>query len=266
MTVAAIETGKLDIGRVIQGTFGVIGRNFVTFSAMGLLFYGLPLMAFSIVQQSLGVTTPTFNLQTILWSITGGLVMIVTSAILQGALIHATVQDMNGAKPALGESLATGLRAFLPLLGVSILFGLSAGLGFMLLIVPGIMIVCAWAVAVPALIADRTGVSGAFGRSATLTRGNRWRIFGLALITYVVAIVMSLVLLQLSGINAFAQPDAASIQAAQAGALSPVALILNLVTNVLTSVISSTGIAVLYVELRRNHEGGGAKWLSEIFS
>ena len=153
--------------------------------------------------------------------------------------------------------------AFLPLLGVSILFGLGAALGFMLLIVPGIMIVCAWAVAVPALIADRTGVTGAFGRSATLTRGNRWRIFGLALITYVVVLVMSLVLLQLSGINAFAQPDAASIQAA---ALTPVALILNLVTNVLTSVISSTGIAVLYVELRRNHEGGGAKWLSEIFS
>ena len=32
MTDATVPAGKLDIGRVIQETFGVIGRNFVTFA------------------------------------------------------------------------------------------------------------------------------------------------------------------------------------------------------------------------------------------
>ena len=42
MSIAAVERGKLDIGRVIQGTFQVLGRNFATFSVLGLVFYGLP--------------------------------------------------------------------------------------------------------------------------------------------------------------------------------------------------------------------------------
>ena len=41
MSIAAVERGKLDIGRVIQGTFQVLGRNFATFSVLGLVFYGL---------------------------------------------------------------------------------------------------------------------------------------------------------------------------------------------------------------------------------
>jgi len=247
---------------VIQGTFQVLGRNFATFSVLGLVFYGLPMAAFSIAQRALGVATSSFSLTTVLWAIAGGLMIVITSAILQGALIHATVQDMNGAKPTIGGSIATGLRAFLPLIGVSILFGLGAGLGFLLLFVPGVMIVCAWAVAVPALIADRTGVQGALRRSADLTRGNRWRIFGLLVLAYVVALIISLILVQVSGLNVFTR-DPAQIQAA---ALSPMTLALNLVTNVLTSVISSTGVAVLYVELRHLRDGGGPQWLAEIFS
>lgn len=262
MSIAAVERGKLDIGKVIQGTFQVLGRNFVTFSVLGLVFYGVPMLAFSLVQRALGGAVPSFTLATVIWSIFGVFVIVVASAVLQGALIHATVQDMNGTRPTVGGSIATGLRAFLPLIGVSIGFSVIAGIGFLLLIVPGLMIACAWAVAVPALIADRTGVDGAFRRSADLTRGNRWRVFGLGAIAYVAALLIGLVFLQISGINAFA-PDPTR---AQAAALSPLMLGLNLVTNVLTSVISSTGIAVLYVELRRLRDGGGTQWLAEIFS
>jgi hypothetical protein len=40
----------------------------------------------------------------------------------------------------------------------------------------------------------------------------------------------------------------------------------NVVSNTLSALISSTGVAVLYIELRRLREGAGPQWLAEIFS
>mgnify|MGYP000579528846 CR=1 FL=1 len=45
--------------------------------------------------------------------------------------------------------------------GVAAAYGLAIVFGLVFLIVPGIMMACAWCVAVPALVADRSGVFGA---------------------------------------------------------------------------------------------------------
>ncbi|MGA0606527.1 hypothetical protein ACO2Q0_11045 [Phenylobacterium sp. VNQ135] len=266
MTAASVETGKIDIGRVIGDTFKVLGRNFVTFFVLSLVLTGLPTGVFTALQGALyqpaeGVT---FDPDMILWSMLGGLVTLATTGILQGSLIYATVQDMNGAKPSIGESLATGLRNFLPLIVVSILAALGMVLGFMLLIVPGVMLLVAWSVVLPALIADRTGIFGAFGRSAELTRGNRWRIFGLLLITWIAAMLFGLIFGAIAGVNLLtAGTDADAIQRA---AFSPLNIAINVLSQTLTYMVTSTGIAVLYVELRKARDGLGPQWLSEIFS
>ena len=49
-------------------------------------------------------------------------------------------------------------------------------------------------------------------------------------------------------------------------ARSPVQVIGNLISNTLSALVTSTGVAVLYVELRRIREGAGPQWLAEIFS
>ena len=156
MATDTVSTGKLDIGRVISQTFGVIGRNFVTFFLVPLVSGGLPTAIIAYVQGSAVSTAAaagSFNPGTVLYAVLGVLVAVITTSILQGALIYGTVQDLNGRRPAIGDGLGTGLRAFLPLLGLSILFSLAVGGGMILLLVPGIMMACAWCVAVPALIA-----------------------------------------------------------------------------------------------------------------
>lgn len=264
MTVSAVETGKIDIGRVIGETFKVLGRNFTTFFVLSLVLVGLPTGVYAFVQGLLiGPDAGTFNADLILWGVLGALVTVVTAAILQGSLIYATVQDMNGAKPSIGESLATGLRAFLPIIAVSILFGLAVALGFLLLIVPGVMLIVAWIVAVPALVADRTGIMGAFGRSRDLTRGNRWRVFGLLIIAWIATVVFSLVLGAVTGVSVLAAAsDGDSIQRA---AFSPLNIGITVLSQTITYMVTSTGVAVLYVELRRAREGLGPQWLAEIF-
>lgn len=268
-TTAIAEPGKLDIGRVISGTFSVIGRNIVAFTVLSLVLAGIPTALIAFIQvnalrDDTGAISAAGMFTGDYWTAAsmGGLASLIFSAILQGTLIYATVQDLNGQRPSIGDCLATGLRNFLPLLGVTILFILALIFGFVLLIVPGIMIACAWCVAVPSLVADRTGVFGAFSRAAELTRGNRWRIFALGLVIWILLVVIGLVFNAITGIALFGQDAISTME----HALSPLALALTVVRGTIGAVISATIVAVLYVELRRLREGGGPQWLSEIFS
>ena len=262
--------GKLDIGQVISGAFQVIGRNIVTFSVLGFVLAGLPTGVITFLQgqwlRGVDFTSGNFVFSTAYWSNLGfgGLVAIITTAILQGALIYATVQDMNGQKASVGDALATGLRNFLPLLIVSILFGLAIAAGMIFLIVPGIMIACAWCVAAPALVADRTGIFGAFSRAAELTRGNRWRIFGLAVLLWIILVVLGTVFGAISAAAMFSTPGA--LQNPIAAATSPLNILAQVIQQTVSAVIGASLVAVLYVELRRLREGAGPQWLGEIFS
>lgn len=268
--VAQSGGGKLDMGQVIGGTFQVIGRNFVVFSLLSLILAGLPAGVIAFVQTQLllnsGFGTGNFAFNSSFFTNIGFgvLGLAITSAILQGALIYATVQDLNGQKPQVGDALASGLRNFLPLIIVSILFFFAWMFGLFLLIVPGVMIACAWCVALPALVADRTGIFGAFSRSAELTRNNRWRIFGLFVLLVIIYWVISMVFGAINMAAVFSTPGA--LQNPLAAATNPVALVVQVLQTTATSVIGSSLIAVLYVELRRLREGAAPQWLAEIFS
>jgi len=252
MTAIAVQPAKLDIGGVIRNTFEVLGRNLPAFLGAAVLLVGVPgaissawfagtVHAGQIFSPALGVT---------------GLVGVVTSAILQAALIYGTVQDRTGGRASIGDCLSSGLRSFFPLIVVSILFGVALVAGFVLLIVPGVMMACAWIVAVPALVAERTGVLGAFGRSAELTRGNRWRIFGLFVLWLLAVWAVQAVATLIGGVGLW-----------QGGGLvTPLSLGLNVVVSTLMNLLGATGAAVLYVELRAAREGAGPEWLADIFS
>ena len=270
MTDAVVERGKIDLGRVISETFRVIGRNIAVFSILGLLLCGLPqaIVAYfqaSVVRAQLaGISTGQFEFGAGAFTglAYGGLATLITTAILQGALIYATVQDLNGQKPSIGDALAQGLRNFLPLIGLSILLAIAIVCGLVLLVVPGIMLLCAWCVAAPSLVADRTGVFGAFGRSAELTRGNRWSIFGLLVIVWVISVVLDAITNAILGISAF---GADPLNAAER-MLSPLGLALAVIRATIAAVVVSAATSVLYIELRRAREGLGPEWLRDIFA
>jgi len=257
MTDASSEPGKIDIGQVIRGTFAVLGRNLGTFFTLALILVGAPaglLGLFLPPPENPLAFGPGYFLTT--------LAILITSAVLQGALIYGAVQDMNGARPGISDTLATGLRNFLPIVAVSIVFGLAVAFGLILLIVPGLMIATAWCVAVPSLVAERLSIGDAFGRSAELTRGNRWRIFALFLILWVVTMLISLIAGAIAGAGlAFGDPAAMARLNA-----NPVFMAVNAVITAVSALFQATGLAVLYVELRKAKEGAGPGWLSEIFA
>ncbi len=256
MSLDATVPGRLDIARVFQRTFEVLGRNFTTFFILALIMVGLPAVLTGLLQFR-GLTEgglPSFNPGVGLSAI----VSVVTNSILQGALIYGTVRDLNGERPAVADSLSTGLRAFLPLIGLSILMGLGLALGFVLLVVPGVILACIWCVAVPSLVAENRGVFDSFQRSAELTRGNRMMIFALFVIYLVVFLMVSAIVGMLTGISGMITGALLSF--------NPFAVLASALVSTVAGVVGSTGVAVLYVELRQAREGAGPEWLREIFS
>ena len=253
MTAAIDEAyGPLDIGRVIQSMFQVLGRNFVTFLVLAMILSGIPAVLVGLMQMNFLTRGELFSWQ----SFVGGIVSGLAGLILEGTVIYGTVTDLNGRRASLADCLSVGLRSFLPLLAIAILLGVAVAFGALLLIVPGVMLAVAWCVAVPSYVVEQTGIFGAFARSAELTRGNRWRIFGLFIIYFVATIILEVVLGVFSGAASLASGEGMSF--AQAVILGPL-------FRVAAALLGATATAALYVELRRVRDGVGADSLAAIF-
>lgn len=110
------------------------------------------------------------------------LLRLVVQALFDGFVIATAFADMRGEPPNVPAALRAALRALVPLILLELLGILAITLGFLLLVVPGLMLSCAWVVARPAYMAEEPGLFGAFGRSRRLTAGHRWTLFGLGVL------------------------------------------------------------------------------------
>jgi hypothetical protein len=81
----------------------------------------------------------------------------------------------------LGGVLAKVPGALLPLFVVGFLQAVAVAVGLVLLLVPGFLAATFLAVVGPVVVAEDSGIRGAFRRSARLVRGNAWRVFAVVL-------------------------------------------------------------------------------------
>lgn len=257
---STVRDESFDMGRVVSRTFGAIGRNWVSFFTLAV-FTVVPQI---LVSASLGVGVVArgkpIDLAHIghFYGMTGiaYLAALVLGSILQAALVHGTVSDLNGKKASFGDCLQTGLRTCLPVIGLSFLFGIALVFGFVLLIVPGVLMFLAWAVIVPVLVVENTGVFGAFGRSSELTKDHRWAIFGLAVVVCLITMILGFAVRPFQ--SALAQPGGGML------AMSPL-LAINGIVSVITTTIVAVGTASVYYELRSIKEGIGPEQLAAVF-
>lgn len=250
-----------DIGDVVNRTFGAISRNFVTFFLLSAVLVGVPTLTIGFVQLGVSVGDGSAFLTLL------GLAFIVNLAaayVLQGALIHGAVVDFNGKKASFGDCLSTGLKHMLPLIAIAILMWLGIMLGMLLLIVPGVILSLMWIVAIPARVIENVGIFQAFGRSRDLTRNNRWKILGLFVMYMIIATVISMIVMIPAGVFAPAAPPSEA-DPFGLGQTSVAYVLFNVISNVLSAVVSATGVSAIYYELRKSKEGVGAEALAKVF-
>ncbi|HSI80849.1 MAG TPA: YciC family protein [Solirubrobacterales bacterium] len=123
----------------------------------------------------------------------------------------------------------------------SVLRSIAIAIGFVLLIIPGLILLTVWAVTAPAIVVERRGAVEAFGRSWELVRGQSWQVFGVLVVVFLLVIVVS-----------------ATLAAIGAAIGTAGAVIAAVVANVLVAPAFALASAVMFFDL-----GGGSVAASE---
>ncbi len=121
-------------------------------------------------------------------------VSLAVGTLYQGMVVELVKDIQDGRRDSsVGNLMRSVLPVLGPLIGAGILAGLGIGAGFVLLIVPGLILLTIWAVIAPAIVVERRGVFDAFGRSRQLVKGQGWPVFGTVVIAYLIAFVAEIV-------------------------------------------------------------------------
>jgi hypothetical protein len=172
----------------------------------------------------------------------GWIVSVVAAFLVQAALVKA-VQDVRDGRVDL--NLGETVSAALPFLGTviiaSILAGIGIAIGFVLIIVPGLILLTFWSLIVPSIVVGGEGVFSSFSKSWRTVRGYAWHVFGTYVLVFLILIVFDIVI----GLILLFLPGAArnAISSIVSGTLvAPfLALVVTLVYYRLTAAHGATG-------------------------
>jgi hypothetical protein len=253
---SGIEPGSSSgfmIGDVLGRTFSILGRNFVPFTVLSGIAT-LPQLFFLLsVPTGQAAVTVRPNPTAIFLPLVVGFVL---RLLTQAVIVHAAFQDMRGRPVSVGESLRIAFSRFLPILGVIIVVGLGVFAASLALIVPGVILALMWYLALPACVVERTGVTESLGRSAELTKGHRWKLFGLILLVLIGGLIVAGVIGGVIG----------GVLGATGAGVSHVAVsLIQYVIQALIAVFNAILVIVLYRDLRVAKEGIGTEQIAAVF-
>jgi hypothetical protein len=113
---------------------------------------------------------------------------LVGGLLVQGALVEVVRDVHEGRRPERSRVYFDRTRGRLgTLLGASLLYGIVVVIGFLLLVVPGLIAVARFSLIVPLVMIEGRGVRDAFARSAELVRGNTGSVLVVVLVANVIA-------------------------------------------------------------------------------
>ncbi|HEY1359712.1 MAG TPA: hypothetical protein VGF21_15525, partial [Thermoleophilaceae bacterium] len=157
--------------------------------------------------------------------------------LFQGMVVEAARDIIDGRRDHDVGSLVSAAAPFiLPLAGAGILAAIGIGIGFILLIVPGLFLLTIWAVIAPVIVLERSGAMASFGRSQQLVKGYFWPVFLVLLCLFIIQAILSGVL------NALVHAIVSNIVGYVIG---------DLISRALIGPLSALAAAVLYFELKR---------------
>jgi hypothetical protein len=135
------------------------------------------------------------SLAGVVGAILGAILGFAATYVVQASLIKA-VQDVRDGRVDLdlSQTVQAASPYILPVIGASILAGIGVTIGFILLIVPGFVLLTFWCLIVPFIVLGGSGVFASFGNSWRTVRGYAWRVFGTYVLVFLILIAFSIVL------------------------------------------------------------------------
>ncbi|AOG00461.1 MULTISPECIES: hypothetical protein [Blastomonas] len=246
----ASQPADFSISNVFSNTFGVIARNAPLFLGLSLIIVGVPQLLIGLVlaPETADPLALMSSPGAIFSSVIGYIVFLFLSIVLQASLIVASANDLAGKPVNFGECVNRAIAKLFPLIGLGIVVAIGVSIGFMFLIIPGIILYLMWMIAVPVMMVENLGVFESLSRSSALTKGSRWKLLGLIIVFIVFSMIIAIPI----------------------GVISLISESLSLVSSALLSTVSAAvgaaGIAAVYIELRGSKEGTSSDQLASVFA
>ncbi len=188
------------VGAVLGRGLNILAKNLVPFGLLSMILMSPPyllVLAFGMDYSAAGPNLVVATVAIIL-------IVILLYFLLSGALIYGSIRELRGSRASLGECVRWGLSMLFPVVSTAFVTSMGAFIGPVLIGVVGMAVIAnPWIVAPPAIIlgfvlftrwwvavavavVEHPGVIKSLRRSAKLTSGYRWRVFGI-LITVILA-------------------------------------------------------------------------------
>jgi hypothetical protein len=214
---------SIDIGSVISRVFKIYAdQASVLLPAAAAVFVVIGVISALLVVIAPALAILAFVVILVGTTLYTGMVVELVADVQDGRRDATVGQLINAAKPVIGQLILVGIVA-----GIGIL------IGFVLIIIPGLILITIWSVFAPVIVLERPGGLKPLGRSRELVQGNGWRVFGVIVVLVIgVAIV--------SGI----------IEAIGDSGGTAVGVVVRVIVQIFTAPISALAASVLYFELR----------------
>jgi hypothetical protein len=302
MASEPLANPRFSFGQTVTDMFGTIGRKWLMLCGLALLLSGLPNALYSAFAfRSFGSIATGQSMMDGDWFalfgagfVIGWFITFLFAVFAQAAMTSVVLRDLHGRGATFGDAFGDGLRFFLPVLAITLIFylviavvfafpaflliagaiGSSNGadaigaifgliaLFFLVFLPVMLFFAVVWIAAIPAAIQERLGPIAALQRSWTLSRGHRWKLAAMIVI-FAIAIMMvsgvaSSVTMPFMTMSGTGNPEEAF------GRMMPIMAIQSFLGS-LTLVVTYPALAATYVNLRNAKEGAPQEMVAEIF-
>jgi hypothetical protein len=176
------------VGGILGEAWGLYTRFFARFFVIAAAVYLVVNLLNALVATAFGHGAGV----TVLLALVSTAVSIIGTFWLQGALVYAVDDVRDGRIDTTVQQVFERVR---PHLGTLVVAGLLAGIGiafgFVLLIVPGCILLTWWSLIVPVIVLEGKPVGEAFSRSRELVRGHGWTVFGAVIVAVILTAIAS---------------------------------------------------------------------------
>jgi len=236
----------LTAGEILDTSFSLYRRHFPALATVALVCTGLPLILRLFLEAGGGM------LGNLTLAFLYGLSLVVLNLIATGATVFIVSESYLGRPISAREALSRATPYIGRILVCSLLMAFVIGLGFVFLFIPGIILAVGLALAIPAVVLEPRSPSAALSRSWELTRGSRWRVFGLGL---TLLVLLYIPVIAITGLVAVILPQAAGERFGPASLSTISAIAIGGVVQMFIYPLFYCVLTVTYYDLRVRKEG-----------
>lgn len=260
--------GAMTVGDILDRGLKVLLPRLPAFYVINLIVLA-PLIVFQLAAPTFlaGVQNPSDPMAQLGPTLLVFFLTLILTIILQpigtAAILHIIAQDFVDKRVSLGDALNFGLRRFGSLFVTSLLVGLVLVVGFILLIVPGIIFYVWYAFFAQVVVVEGLSGTAAMERSKALTEGYRWRIFGVIILVGIIGAVIGFAV----GLLNFVIPSYEQLVVPKTGPFDSgirlvpiypnfyINTLLGILVQILVATYQTICITLLYFDLRNRKEG-----------